>query len=196
LADVHNETLARFKTFGGNRIYAKFEPTYYFFVDPTMAKSNMTFIDEVNGLRAEKFITEEFADKIEGAHPLHCIHKVGFSARPFEYVYAYFSVITVMLQFAFAMGFERVGLVGMDHHYSEPLGKRAWHPASADTNHFMPNYYDSYLPIWKAPRLDLLEKWLRLAKTVYKADGRLIENLTPGSKLKIFPTGKLEDWLD
>lgn len=195
LADIRNDTLAQIPTFGGNRVYLKFEPTYYVFVDPMMGRRNATFIDEINSLTCEKFIVDEFAPQIKDCHALKCEHRIGFSSRPLEFVYAYFSVVTVMIQLAFWKGFDRVGIVGLDHRYNEPRGSRAWHPASEDTNHFIHGYYDGYLAAWKAPRLDKLEDWFRLAKTVAEADGRLIENLTPNSGLNVFPKTDLDVWL-
>jgi len=196
LANVRNDTLAQFDTFGGNRVYLKFEPTYYVFVDPMLGKTNTAFIDEINSLKSEKFIVDEFAPQIPGCYPLKCEHRIGFSSRPLEYVYAYFSVISVMIQIAFWKGYDRVGLVGLDHRYHEPRGQRAWHPASEDRNHFVDTYYQNYLGAWKAPRLDKLTDWFRLAKTIADADGRLIVNLTPESGLTVFPFDKLEDWIE
>jgi hypothetical protein len=194
-ADIRNDVLDRFDTFGGNRIYLKYEPTYYVFVDPFIGRTNWLFIEEINTLKSEKFIVEEFAIKIAGSHPLNCIHRKGFSQRPLEYIYTYFSVTTAMIQLAFWKGYDRVGLVGLDHRYNEPNGKREWHQASQDRNHFAPDYYKGYLDNWKAPRMDLLEEWFDLARTIFEADGRQIINLTPNSGCKAFQTDRLENWI-
>ena len=194
LADVRNDVLSQFVTFGANRCYLKFEPTYYFLVDELLCKSNVIWNDEVNSLPSQKFIISEYADKIEGSTPLNCIHRMGFSFEPLEHLYTYFSVVTAMLQIAYWMGFKRIGLVGLDHRFNEPRGTREWHPINEDTNHFTKDYYTDYMTQWKAPRLDKLTEWLERAKSIFEKDGIEVINLTPGSALQTFPFGDLKDW--
>jgi len=195
LRDIRNSTLDKFDTFGGNRVYLKYEPDYYVFVDPMMGKTNVAFMDEINSLKSEKFISEEWGDNIPGCVKLKCIHKMGFSDEPLKYVYTYFSVITAMIQLAVWKGYKRIGLVGVDHRYHTPRGERAWHPAFEDTNHFTDEYYKNYLGAWVAPKLDKLTEWFQYTKSVLDNDGVEVVNLTPGSGLSVFPFGKIEDWI-
>lgn len=195
LRDVRNDTLDKFTTFGANRIYLKYTPTYYVFVDPMLGRANRRFIDEINGLECVKYIGSEFAHAIEDCVPLNCIHRPSFSFSPLEYIYTYFSVTTAMLQLAYMMGYEQVGLVGIDHRYITPNGERGWHTASEDRNHFTRDYYADYLAAWKAPKLDKLEDWFKMARKEFERNGREIVNLTPNSGLKVFRSERLEDWL-
>jgi hypothetical protein len=196
LADARNDVLDQFITFGANRIYLKYTPTYYVFVDPMVGRSNVNFIKEINRLETAKYIGTEFASHIDDCVPLNVIHHKGFSYNPLDYVYGYFSVTTVMLQLAYMFGFERVGLVGMDHKYHLPRGERQFHYASEDRNHFVQDYYQGYLDKWNAPKLDKLEEWFDLAKHEFEEDGREIINLTPDSALKIFKFERIEDWYE
>lgn len=196
LANVRNDTLDRFVTFGGNWIFEKYQPTYYVFVDPMIGAANKNWMEGIKALTCTKYVHQRLIEDIRDAVPLYCIHRMGFSKAPLDHVYTYFSVITPMIQLAYMMGFEQVGLVGVDHRYNTPRGARAFHLESEDTNHFMRNYYGGRLELWKAPRLDLLAEWFELAKIVFEQDGREIVNLTPGSDLQVFRFEKLEDWLE
>ncbi len=195
LADVRNDTLSRFTTFGANRCYKKFVPDYYVHVDPMLGRSNVKFVEEINALKTVKFVSTEFAPIVDDCNPLDVIHVKGFSYDPLSYVYGYFSVITVMLQLALFYGYKRVGLVGVDHRYQTPRGPRAFHRADEDRNHFCADYYEGYLDHWNAPKLDKLEEWFELAKEEYKKSGAEIVNLTPNSALKVFRFDRLENWL-
>lgn len=196
LADVRNDTLDKFDTFGGNWIFEKYVPTYYVFVDPMIGAANRNWTKSITELPCAKYVHEDLIEDIPDATPLKVIHRPGFSYDPLAYVYGYFSVTTVMLQLAFMLGYERVGLVGMDHRYNTPNGRREWHSVEQDTNHFTDKYYRDRLPYWKAPRLDLLAKWMDFARKEYEKAGRRIVNLTPGSALTVFPFDRLEDWID
>jgi hypothetical protein len=196
LADVRNDVLDRFTTFGANRIYLKYTPTYYVFVDPMVGRSNMNFIKEINSLETVKYIGSEFAHNVDDCISLNVIHRKGFSYNPLNYVYGYFSVATVMLQLAYMYDYELVGLVGMDHKYYLPRGDRTFHPANEDRNHFCSDYYEGYLDRWNAPKLKQLEEWFELARREFEEDGREIVNLTPNSALKVFRFERIEDWYE
>ena len=189
LADVPNEFLAKYPTFGTSRVYLKYVPDYYAFVDPvSMNDDRMHEIRELKS--AHKFVDSHYNHLFNDCIPLKCLHEMGFSLYPLSVVYAYFSATTVLIQLAFYYGFEKVGLVGMDHRYATPNGKRKWHEASEDTSHFTSDYYKPG-ESWKAPMLDKLTVWHGLAREVFDCNHRQIVNLTPGSDLTVHP---MEDW--
>ena len=187
LANVRNDVLDKFVTFGANRCYLKFEPTYYVLVDEFVCKANTKWIDEINALSSKKFILEAFADKIECSTPLCCIHRIGFSFDPLNYVYAYFSVITAMMQLAYYMGFSTVILIGVDHSFTTK-GKPNETIVSTgdDPNHFNPAYFGKGFR-WQLPDLDTSEIAYRLAKQVYGDAGRKVLDATVEGQLTVFP---------
>ena len=196
LADVGNDILYRFDTFGCNQCQAKFDPTYYVYVDPAMIKRpKRRLIDDINAMTSQKYILKDFAYCISESIPLTIIHKQGFSFDPLKNVYAYFSVSTVMLQLAYYMGYRQIGLVGMDHHWHTPRGAREWHYIDEDNNHYCKDYYAGVIDAWRAPRIDLLDNWHEMAKEIFDANDCEVVNLTPGSALKVYPFGNLEDWI-
>lgn len=196
LAGVGRDVLYQFETFGCNHCQAKFDPTYYVYVDPAMVEEpKRSVFDDINAMTSKKFIVREIAHLIHGSTPLTCVHRMGFSFEPLKHVYAYFSVTTVMLQLAYWMGYRRIGLVGMDHRWETPRGKRAWHPIIEDVNHYHRGYFAGVIEEWKAPRIDLLNNWHDYASGIFDAYGCEVVNLTPGSALKSYEFGKLEDWI-
>ena len=179
LANVPNEFLAKYPTFGSNRIYLKFTPDYYSYVDKLFVG---LYIDDIKKLASkEKFIRANYASQVPGAHPIHQIGGYDFSFRPLEYVHGGYTITYVNLQLAFFYGFERVGLIGVDHDYGAKDAKD-WH--------FTPDYYSMNDP-YKRQNLGETEPSYRLAKQVYELSGREIINLTNGSKLDVF---RREDW--
>ena len=191
LAEIPNEFLASYHSFGGNRIYLKFVPDVYFYVDPIGAET-WDWAKDIMALKSIKYIDRVSAPLFPGCTPLNCIHKLGFSYSPLNYIFTYFSVLTPMLQMALYYGYDEVGLIGVDHDYKIEGEYRADQVSDgeSDTNHFSADYHTPGT-IWKAPRLDLLEKWFSLARNIFDAAGRRIVNLTPGSKLDTF---EREDW--
>lgn len=189
LRDVPNIFLDRFPTFGTNGIFKRYHPTYYIYVDPDVEKLSYS-LDEINVMKSKKFVALEITELIQDSIPLNVVHALGFSVNPTEKVYGYFSSSTVMLQLAYWMGFERVGLVGFDHRYTTPAGMRAWHSAKMDVSHFVPDYYPPGTQ-WKAPDLFKLAAFFRLAKDVFEKDDRQVINLTKHSALDVFQPGEL-----
>ena len=196
LAGVGNDILYQFETFGCNHCMMKFDPTYYVYVDPAMVESpSRQVFDDINALTSKKFIVKEIAHFIPGCVPLTTVHRMGFSFQPLKHIYAYFSVTTVMMQLAYWMGYRRIGLVGMDHRWQTPRGKRAYHPVIEDVNHYTREYFDGAVEEWIAPRIDLLDNWHEMAKGVLGSKGCKVVNLTAGSGLKVYPFERLEDWI-
>jgi len=197
LADVSNDTLDRFDTFGCNNCQEKFDPDYYVLVDSMIVDHPTNeFVDRINAMTSQKFIAKGLSPLITGSTPLNTLQGLGFSFEPLKYVYIYFSVTTAMIQLAYYMGYRRIGLVGMDHYWHTPRGKREPHPAEEDVNHYTKAYYTDVMSEWIAPRIDLLDNWHLAAKAVMEARDCQVINLTPGSALKVYPFGNLEDWIE
>ena len=189
LADIPNEFLAKYPTFGSNRVYLKFTPDYYSFVDKLWVGN---YIDDINKLTSkEKFIRNTYAHLVPGSHPIFQISGYDFSFKPLEYVHGGFTITYVNMQLAYYYGFERVGLIGVDHYYVME-GPALTHQTGPDKSHFTPDYYQP-TDTWCRPEITKNEPSYRIAKKVFEDAGREIVNLTPGSKLDVC---REEDWHD
>lgn len=190
LKNIPNSFLKKYTTFGSNRCYLKFTPTYYAWIDPLWISP---YIDDIKSMDCEqKFIASNFADKIPGSVPLINNQERTFSLNPFEWVHEGYTVTYVLLQLAYYYGFEKVGLVGVDHYY-EVGGEPGTKQTGKDANHFSEDYYSDN-DIWWRPDLTKVEDSYEIAKTIFEESGRQIINITPDSKLNIFPKENWEDW--
>jgi len=91
------------------------------------------------------------------------------------------------MQLAFALGYEKVLLVGFDHSYAQPEGVKegdAIDQQADDENHFDPRYFRG--KTWQAADTAKMEASYVLAKAAYEAAGREIVNCTVGGKLELF----------
>lgn len=189
LADIPNSFLDKYPTFGANRIYLKYTPTYYSFFDPLWMGN---YIDDIIALDCEhKHIDARLADKVPGCHSIKQLGSYQFSITPLEYVFGGYTVTYINLQLAYYYGFDRIGLIGVDHFYA-PHGLPETQQMGKDLNHFDPDYYSDG-DEWMQPELRLTMPAYKLAKHFYEKNGGEIINITPDSKLDVF---EKRDWHD
>lgn len=187
LKHVPNMWLDKYPTFGSNRVYLKYTPTYYVCTNPLVLKQNKSAIEMLD---CEKFTRSGF---IDSGNPLNISPVKQFSFRPHEWVYEGYTVTFVSLQLAYYFGFKTVLLVGVDHRYDftgKPNEKNTL--SGDDPNHFDSNYFKGQE--WHNPDLFQSEVSYGLALVAYTQNKRKIINLTPDSDLKVFDCGRLEDW--
>lgn len=192
LKEVPDFFLEKYDTFGSNRIYLRFEPTFHVTVNPLVLEQCAKEIAKIECLR---FVASSFEKEIPGSFPLISKALPHFSRRPWEGIYEGFTVTYVSLQLAFWMGYKSVLLIGVDHRYEydgEPNQEVV--SEGPDPNHFDPEYFGAGFR-WHLPDLARSERAYHMAKTVYEADGRHILNLTKNTALDVFEKGDLEDWL-
>jgi hypothetical protein len=181
LKDVPNEFLNRHPSFGSNRIYLKYLPTYYVVINELLIKQ---YKEEIDALETTKFARED--TNVRNAFPLHLVEAPMFSFAPTEWVFDGHNTTFVLLQLAFWMGFTTVKLVGVDHRYEfEGLPNQTLRMEGDDPNHFDPEYFKGAQ--WQAPDLEVSELAYVMAKEAYEANGRQIVNITRGSALTVFP---------
>lgn len=188
LRDVPVEFLCRYPTFGTNRVYLKFQPTYYVAVNPFVVEQ---YRDDIERLTCTKFVRGGMG--VMG-HQLHKSTQEPFSFKPLEWVNEGYTVTYVCFQLAYWMGFTTVLLVGVDHRYSysgKPNEKQRLD--GDDPNHFDPEYFKG--ATWQLPDLAKSEAYYRIARNVYANGGRRIVNLTEGSALDVFERGTIAEWL-
>jgi len=97
------------------------------------------------------------------------------------------TVTYVALQLAYAMGFNPVILIGVDHRY-RGVGKPHQEVVAAgeDPNHFDPGYFAKGVR-WNLPDLETSELSYALARHYYHLDGRQVLDATVGGDLRVFP---------
>jgi hypothetical protein len=188
LADIPNSFLDKYPTFGSNRIYLKYTPDYYAFCDKLWIKH---YIEDIKKLTCkEKWIYWQYAHYVPGSIPIYNnARRREFSYEPPHWLHDGCTVTFVHLQIAFWHGFERVGLIGVDHYYgydTKPYAVRT----GKENAHFTPDYYDDHVSYW-SPNLERTTGSYEIAKEAYEKVGRKIINITPGSHLDVFDK---EDW--
>lgn len=187
LKHVPNMWLDKYLTFGSNKIYLKYRPTYYVCTNPLVLKQNKPVIELLD---CEKFCRAGF---IDSANPLNISPVKKFSTRPHDWVYEGYTVTFVSLQLAYYFGFSTVLLVGVDHRYEYDGKPNEKHLMSKDDpNHFHPDYFKGQE--WHNPDLAQSEYSYNLAKAVYEKEHRRIINLTYNSALNVFEKDNIEKW--
>lgn len=191
LNQVPDGFLAKYLTFGANRIYLKMQPTFYVCINPLVVLQYADEINQVNAVR--KFICQAESNRIKDCISLVDQPQRYFSRDPLSGVHGGFTVTYVSMQLAYAMGFRVALLVGVDHRYSYKGAPNQENLLEGkDPNHFDPDYFKDAL--WNNPDLEQSEVSYRMAKTVWEFDGRQIINLGPDSALEVFERGRMEDW--
>ncbi len=116
----------------------------------------------------------------------------AFSKDPGRFIVAGGSVLFLCLQLAYYMGFQEVVLIGVDHSYggkgddrkAKRHGGTVLEVGEKDTAHFDADYVPGGIsyPV----DLKATEEGFRVAKRVFEADGRVIRNATPGTRLDVY----------
>lgn len=117
----------------------------------------------------------------------------GF-AEFFDETFCWRSTVSYFnMQLAFALGYEKVVLIGFDHSYNQPSNVKEGdliEQSEDDSNHFDPRYFKD--KVWQAADTDNMEKVYELARDAYAKAGREIVNCTVGGKLEVFRRGDLK----
>ena len=191
LKDIPNAFLKKYFTFGSNRIYLKFKPNVYACVNPTVITQ---YGRELRQYNFPKYVTEGYTSFVTGSIPLKRNPKLSFSHKPDEWVSMGHTVTYVLMQLAYWMGYQEVGLIGVDHRFSfDGKPNQELTAVGDDPNHFDPRYFSDG-KLWNAPDLARSEQAYMLAKVEYEKSGRRIVNLTPDSALDVFEKVDWRAW--
>ena len=184
LNDVPVSFLDKYPTFGTNRIYLKYIPTYYVAINKLVIEQNLK---DIEALPCEKFIRAGYGVGI----PLYSSIGESFSFTPLQWVNEGFTVTYVCLQLA--LWFDTVLLVGLDHKYDYTGGSNVTQTMQEDDpNHFDPAYFKGQM--WQTPDLKRSAKYYQVANEVYKGFGKRIINLTKDSACDVFEMGEIGEW--
>lgn len=187
LNKVPVEWLGKYPTFGSNRCYLRFIPTYYVCVNPLVIEQNRA---EIAALPCDKFIRA--GSGILSA-PLHSSTQAKFSFEPLCWIHEGYTVTYVSLQLAYWMGFKTVFLVGVDHRYQQTGKPNEQQVMNGDDpNHFDPHYFKGQN--WNLADIEKSTGFYKVARDIYEKNGRKIINLTEGTALDVFEKGNIEEW--
>lgn len=192
-------------TFGMNRIFKIFpqtewRPTFYICEDPVIMEN---IEDEVNAIDCEiKFIPTEFkwyyGVDIKNAHHFykHCEkenHKFSYNAA--KCLECTGTVTITCIQLAYYMGFSEVYLIGVDHNFNNMTDKNGNKVVDNSVKNYFCEDYDKDVQDKVVHDLYYTTKSYEYAKEACDKVGFKVYNVTPGSKLEVFPRVDLEKLL-
>lgn len=194
LNNVPLEALEDYITFGPNLIYKVFVPNYYANIGATHFKESSLNEEIVDMLDNPKVIagfinrlgiheiphTKAYSIISPGAYGADFEEIFGFSFSPLVTVGVRVSIVYVILQIAYYMGFQKMALVGLDHDYS--MKKQHCYPEDVRQLVKPGEQYDFSTKEW----LRQADFIFDFAKQIYEQDGREIVNWTPESKCEVF----------
>lgn len=200
-SDLDRINELKVKSFACNKIFlgfneTKWRPDYFFVSDSKILKD--IHIDEV-GLPYKKM----FFPRSQKAH-----FKKGnfynelqhdwlkdslFSFDAHTGVYAYGTIITEMLQFAYYMGFSKVYIIGVDFSYNmQSVDKKDQTFVSGGNNYFIKGYEKEGAVLnLSSPEANI--NGFKAAKKGFESKGREIYNATRGGKLEVFVRKNLDE---
>jgi hypothetical protein len=185
-------------SFGLNRIYLMFDrsdfrPTYLCCFNTTVLEQ---FSHDLLQVPCTRFVNLRGAEHLppsEDTIPILERFSPRFRGSPSQGLWAGATVTFAALQLAYFMGFSRVVLVGVDHHFSsqgEP-GKLV-RSTGDDMNHFDPRYFSSGV-LWDLPDLETSEWSYSMARQHFEGAGRSVVDATVEGRLEVFPKVDLAD---
>lgn len=174
----------------------KFYPKYYVAINKRVIKQSK---EEIERLNCINFIS----DMGSGTNPIEeTALTYLIQSRPEQIFHTdlskgFFEGYTVTfaaLQIAYYMGFSKIIIVGMDHHYSYKGAPNESHKMiGADPNHFDQRYFSENT--WDNPDLDNSEKYYRIARSAFEKEKRQIIDCTIGGHCNVFSKTTLEEAL-
>lgn len=118
-------------------------------------------------------------------HKINALSSFGFGTEMEGDFFEGGTVTHVALQIAFAMGFQRVALIGIDHNFTQDgQGHDAQKMSGDDVNHFDPNYFKGQM--WHLADLRSNEIAYQIDDYEYNLAGRKIYDATLNGKLDVF----------
>ena len=201
LKHVDLEKLQNRYVFGLNKIhlhplYAAGDIDYRVAVNPfVIEQSREDFLSEENTVFLAEKPAREHGVKGRDVHLIRHDGGLGFGRTMSSNFGEGFTVTYVAMQIAYAMGFRRVFLVGVDHSFKQK-GKpnETQTMEGEDGNHFAPNYFAGKQ--WQLADLEASEVAYRIAKFWFERDGREIIDATDNGKLDVFPKVDFMEALD
>ncbi len=212
LNSVDFDLIKNLPTFGVNAVYLKkdemgFLPTHYLVEDVFVAEDRA---EEIHALKGPtkwfgNYLRYAIKDDPDTLWMNVSVSYGNFADFPYwspiagRIIYCGGTVSYLAMQLAYYMGFQRLILVGFDHHYvvpddAEVSGTQILSHGS-DPNHF-DNTYFGQGKRWHLPMVDRMEIAYKKAHKNWLASGREIVNATAGGALEVFPRRSLRDAIE
>jgi hypothetical protein len=189
--------LKDYYTFGLNKIhlFQKYNLDISYLVSVNPHVINQT-IDQFELSKIPTFISLQNSDnyipKNKNIYKIDSQSEFGFGQKMEDQMFEGGTVTYVAMQIAFAMGFKRIALIGLDHSF-EQKGK----PNSEETlieddiNHFDPNYFKGQK--WHLADIEANEISYQLANYYFERNDKEIYDATVEGKLNVF---EKKDFID
>ena len=214
LADVPNDWLSKFTTFGANRVFLKYSPDILTILDLKMVHNKLLQKEAQVGAAKSKevFLSEVAAERMgvpENATVLRWFNSTDaegnllphFSVNPPASTLISGGTVTYgMLQLAFWKGFRKILIVGLNHTFRDPRGDHFTSEYNEqvripyERENVVPGEYESSPGKWFWSEDNFVRKtdfFYQAAKTVFEQHGGEIINCTPDTKCKVF---RVDDW--
>ncbi len=197
LNDAPKELLDKYVTFGSNKIFMlPFAPDYYSIIDGDMLKDCMYSL--LTGWRPKKEMFLRAEAVIADNNYIYPVVLNGFGMDISNFIVMGGTVTYALLQIDYYMGFETILLVGVDYYYTKSNNNGEFGQfvaAGDDPDHFVGEGGKPYFSEGKTyNRPEDTTGAYKIAKELFEKSGRKIINLTPNSKLKVFPMDVYENW--
>lgn len=184
-------------TFGMNRIYLTF-PVLGFQTSCLVSVNDLVIeqcVEEMQALSIPRFFSWRsrrfIAPGTRGSELPTFLYTTyespGFARDAGGRLWEGATVTYVALQLAFHMGFQKVILIGVDHHFAtQGEANKTIVSDGEDPNHFSPAYFGRGFR-WQLPDLETSEMAYAMARDAFRAAGREVLDATVGGKLSVFP---------
>jgi hypothetical protein len=184
-------------TFGSNKIYETWIPTYYVnngdmnFATPDAIIKIMAVMESdkckaafINRLASHVFRHEKMfsimSSSVYNGEPAN--RSYGYSFDPLVMIGVRGSVLYPIIQIADYMGFKRLNLVGFDYHYNEDGNYHFYPDDDQDRADPPPGRFYEDNDDWRATNDAILSS----CKEIWEDRGKEIVNWTPSSRCEIF----------
>ncbi len=197
--DFSSIELENYTLFGLNKIHLLFDtvdfrPEYIAAVNTKVIEQSLEVYKDLDIV---KFISNRFKPQEFPQNPYtYYLKTVKLPADPkrfhdniCEYTHEGWTVTHVALQIIYYMGFDKVFIVGMDHHFkqfSKGLENQTQVIHGADVDHFHPDYF-GHGKDWDLPDLKNSEISYQTALEAYQSAGKKIYDCTVNGACEIFP---------
>jgi hypothetical protein len=180
--------LERYPTFGANHVYLlPFQPTYYVLIDSHVLKNLADLVYDVAAGAEIAFLSDKFISRdIPATQRLYALPNVLLMTKnesfpfPGETMWMGSSTAYGSMKIAYAMGFQTILLVGVDH----------------GRDHFSDDYIVDPDSARSFDVLAVQKEHYKVANDVYKSKGRRIVNLSASSDLdEVLERGDILDWM-
>ena len=188
-------------TIGLNRLYLGFQqlglvPDFLVCVNPKMLEKSATTMESLPCQLVTCWSARDLFPRKSNAVFLRTLDARDFRTQLMDAAATGGTVTYVAMQLAYWLGWSKVTLLGIDHHYGLEQHESTLSPHATvrrqdvDTNHFTSSYFEKG-DLWQLPDLRQSEEAYQNARQAFEAAGREIEDGTVGGRLSVFEKSSL-----